>query len=212
MKFNAKVFWKVFLTLSALEMLLFATGCTSAWISAVSALLPSLAAVVNAILSFVMALEGKTVSSSTVAAIQKWQQNIAAELSNLETIIADIKQAATASLVAQFQAGMQAVLSTFSGILSGLDITDTATVSKLTQFVSLGVAAINAILALIPMALQKMQSGASEAELRSYDKVAGAATVNANKVMRETYHSIVTDYTDSTDVNSALATLPQNIQ
>ena len=211
MKFNAPKFWRLFALLTLIELCCFLVGCTSTWLSAVSGLLPSIVAVVNAIVAFVAALQGKTVSSAAYAAIQKWQQNIAQEIANAQSIIAAIQQNASSTLIAQFQAAMQAIEQNFNSILSGIDVTDSATVAKLTQFLSLGIAAVNAVLALIPMMLSKIAANAPLEELKHYDKLGAQTTVNAVKVMKETYTAIVEEPTDSMDVNAALATLPHAI-
>jgi hypothetical protein len=211
MKFNRGLFWRVFATLCIIETCFFLTGCTSAWLTAVSGLLPGILSIVNAIVSFVAALENKTVSSATYATIQKWAQNVQTEIANAQTILASIKQAATSGLLAQFQAAMQAITTSFNSILAGVDITDSSTVAKLTQFLALGVAAVNAVLALIPMAIAKLEAKASDEELKHYDGVAAKATTNAVKLMKETYVAIIDEPTTNADVNAALATLPKTL-
>jgi hypothetical protein len=211
MRFNRTVFWQVFLTLTIIESLLALTGCTSTWITAIGALLPSLAAVVNAIVAFAAALQGKTVSPAFLAAVQKWQQNVATEITNAEAIIAALKQSASASVISQLQVVMQSVLSQFQSILNGLDVTDASTIAKLTQFVGLGIAAVNAILALLPLAMQKLAANPSAEELKHYDKLGASLTTQAENTMKETYVAIITEHTASADVNTALDALPRSI-
>lgn len=215
MKFNAQTFWRVFALLSMLELLLFATGCTSTWITAVSGLLPAISAIVNAVVAFIAQLEGKTVSADVYAAIEKWQANIASELSNVSTILADIQKAATSGLIAQLQGGMQVVLTEFNSILSGLDITDSDTVAKLTQFVSLGIAAVNAVLALIPAitaVMAKVEAGSlPKSVLAKADAIGGSLVKVTLNTVKETYATILSSYTDNAEVNAALDTLPRSI-
>jgi hypothetical protein len=211
MKFNRTIFWRIFTLLTILEACFLLTGCTAAWLSAISALLPTIGAVVNAIVAFVAALEGKTVSASTLAAVQKWETNVTTEINAAEALIAAAKQSAGPSIIAEIQAAMQSILSQFNSILSGVDVTDSSTIAKLTQFVALGVAAINAVLSLIPMALAKIKAAASEDELRQYDKLGANAVKNATKTMRETYVAIRSEHTPSADVNAALDSLPKSI-
>jgi hypothetical protein len=211
MKFNRTIFWRVFTLLTILETCFMLTGCTAAWLGAISALLPTIGAVVNAIVAFVAALSGKTVSASTTAAIQKWAANVSTEISNAETLIAAAKQSAGTSILGEIQAVMESILSQFNSILSGVDVTDSSTIAKLTQFVALGVAAINAVLSLIPMAMEKIDAGASEDELKQYDKLGANAVKNATKTMRETYAAILSEHTPSADVNAALDSLPKSI-
>lgn len=208
---NWKRFIRIFAVLAMAESCLLLAGCTSAWIGAVSGLLPGILGVVDAVVAFVGSLEGKTVSPATYSTIQKWQQNIATEIANAQTIIASIKQQATAGLLTQFQTAMQAVVQQFNSILSGVDVTDSATVAKLTQFLALGVAAVQAVLALVPMAAAKLAAHASDEEMQHYDKLAAKSTENAVKVMKETYADIVSEHTASADVNAALDALPKKL-
>ena len=211
MKFNRNVFWKVFLTLSVLEACLFLTGCTAAWITAVSAMLPSILAVANAIVAFAASLQGKTVSASTYSTLQKWETDLATEIAAVQAIVAQIKASATTTLIGQFQTAMQAVSQQFNSILTGLNVTDSATVAKFTQFLSLGIAAVSAVLALVPMALAKLQAKPSKQELAHYDKLAAKVTKQAETAMKEAYVAIVTEHTANADVNSALDALPRTI-
>jgi hypothetical protein len=211
MKFDRTIFWRVFTLLTILEACFLLTGCTAAWLGAISTLLPTIGAVVNAIVAFVAALEGKTVSASTLAAVQKWETNVMTEINAAEALIAAAKQSAGPSIIAEIQAAMQSILSQFNSILSGVDVTDSSTIAKLTQFVALGVAAINAVLSLIPMALAKIKAGAPEDELRQYDRLGADAVKNATKTMRETYAAIRSEHTPSADVNAALDSLPKSI-
>jgi hypothetical protein len=211
MKFNRSIFFRVFAVLTIFEVCLLLTACTGAWLTTVSGMLPSILAIVNAIVAFAAGLQSKTVSSATYSAIQKWQQNVATEIAAAQAILAAIKQNATAGLIGDFQAAMQAIVAQFNNILSGLDITDTATVAKLTQFLSLGVAAISAVLALIPMALAKVQAKASKEELKHYDALAAKTTTSAINVMKETYVAIIDEHTANADVNASLDALPRTI-
>lgn len=211
MQFDKKVFWRVFALSMIIEACLFLAGCTSAWLTAVSGMLPAIAAVCSAAVAFVSALQGKTVSAAFTAAVKKWQSNIASEISNAQALIASIKQGATTTLISQFQSVMQGVLSEFNSILAGMDITDSATVAKFTQFVGLGIAAINAVLALIPLALTKLQAKAPKDELKHYDALAGKTTQSAVNLMKETYAAILAEPTANPDVNAALDQLPRSI-
>jgi hypothetical protein len=208
LKFN---FQKFCFLMLILNMAIFAGGCTAAWLTAVSGLLPGILAVVNAAVSFIFALEGKTVPAGLTAAFQKWQQNIATEIQNVQALIADFKKSSSTGLLSQIEAVMQGIVSQLTGILSGLGITDNATVSKITQLVGLAVAAAQAIVALIPVAISKMNSGLSRAELEREDRIAANVVETTLKTMKDTYVAIVTEPTTNADVNAALSSLPQSI-
>lgn len=211
--FNTQRFLRTFLLLNILTVFcLYLAGCTSAWLSSVSAMLPAISAVVSAIVSFVSALEGKTVSAQFVAAVQKWQQNIATEIANAQGIITALQQNTSTTLISQFQAVMNAISSEFQSILNAADVTDTATVAKLTQFLGLGIAAINAVLALIPAVLSTLNKPAhTSEELASFDRLGAKATNDGLKTMKETYTAIKDEHTTNADVNAALYALPGQI-
>ena len=207
-----KVNWrKFFTTFAFLQITLFLAGCTAAWLGAVSALLPALEAAVSAVVAFVVALEGKTVPPAVTAAIQKIGSDVGTEIANVQQLIAAFKAQASSGLLAQIQAVFQAIISNLGNILTGLNVTDSSTVAKITSLVGLAVAAAQAIIGLIPMAIQKMDSGAPEAELRHYDAVASVSVNNTHKALQEAYIVTVTTMTENPDVDSALAALPQTL-
>lgn len=209
-----KLNWKRFIGLFLLfNLVLMCTGCTAAWIGAIQALLPALSAAVSAILSFVMALEGKTVPASVSNAIQKVVADIQTELKNVSTLVADV-QVGGAAVISKIQAGMQSVLSNLGSILSGLSISDDSTIRKVTELVGLAVAAVQSILAIIPLALKVAEAPKgqiSNALLESYDHTTANNLKNTHKAMQTTYTAIVTTPTESMDVNTALEALPQQL-
>jgi hypothetical protein len=205
-------FLRIFLIAIVLQACVYLSACTSAWLTSVSAMLPAISAVVSAIAAFVGSLQGKTISANFYAAVQKWQQNISTEIANVQNIIAQLKAQTTPTLISDLQTAMSAISSEFQSILNAADVTDTATVAKLTQFLGLGIAAINAVLALIPSVLSALNKPQpSQKELAQYDKLGAHATTAALKTMQETYAVILTEHTDNADVNAALDALPRSI-
>jgi hypothetical protein len=220
MKVNWRKFWIV---LGLLEVVVLLMGCSASWLGAVSALLPALEAAVNAAIAFVVALEGKTVPASLTAAVEKIGSDIASQIANVQALLADFKNAAVAtqnSLLGQIEALFQGILTNLQSILAGFNITDTATVSKLTQLVGLAVAAAQAIIAFIPLVQTKLaqlaaQPGITREQqdeaLRAEDKFATKQINSIHNGLKEGYVDIVTGVTTSTDVNTALAALPQQL-
>lgn len=207
-----KVNWRRFLLcFVVLESIVFVGGCTAAWLSAVSALLPALDIAVGAALSFVLALEGKTVPAAVSAAVQKVFSDVTAQVANVKTLIADYQGAASTGLLSQIQAVFQGIVSNLNNILSAFSVTDSATVTKFTQLVTLCVSAVTAILGVIPIVNAKLASGAPAQQLEAEDKEAAVHIKTAEKMYKEAYHVIVTTPTDDADVNAALAALPQNV-
>jgi hypothetical protein len=186
-------------------------GCSAAWLGAVSALLPALEAAVSAAISFIVALEGKTVPPSVSAAIQKIGTDIATQITNVQALIASYQNAASTGLLSQIQAVFQGILTNLSSILSGFNVTDASTIAKLTQLVGLAVAAVQAILGLIPLVQARLAAGATKAELEADDKFAAGQVKSFEKGLKEGYVSIVTTHTPNTDVNVALDTLPRSL-
>ena len=211
MKINKKRFLRTFIVLFLLfNVGLIMGGCTAAWIGAINALLPALSAAVSAILSFVFSLEGKTVPASVTASIQKIVTDIQTQLSNLQTLISQVQSGGT-TVLGQIEAGFNGVLADLSSILSGLNITDSSTLQKITELVGLAVAAVQAILAIIPIALKKVVESPSNEQLEALDKATATNLKGTHKAMQQAYHAVVTTPTVSLDVNTALEALPQSL-
>lgn len=210
MKMNVN--WKRFLlAFTVLQVMVLCAGCTAAWLGAVSGMLPALETVASAIISFVMALEGKTVPASVSQAIQKIGGDISQEIAQVQQLIAEYKSAASTGLLSQIQAVLQGIVTNLSQILSAANVSDQATVSKLTQMVGLAVAAAQAIIGLIPIVIAKLDSGASASQLEAEDREAAVHVENADKSLKEAYKVIVTTPTTNAEVNAALEQLPQSL-
>lgn len=207
MKVNFRRFAALFVLFNLVLLL---SGCSASWIGAVNALLPALQAGVSAILAFVMSLQGKTVPASTTAAIQKIVNDVQTELQNVGTLISQV-QAGGTTVIAQIGTVLNGVLSNLGSILSGLSISDSSTIQKITELVGLAVAAVQAILAIVPLAQQKLAESPSEAHLEAFDKATTANIKNQHKALQEGYHVVVTTPTDNMDVNTALSSLPQTL-
>lgn len=208
MKTNWRKFWTVF---GLLQVALFLVGCSAAWLGAVSALLPALETVVSAAIAFVLALEGKTVPANVSAAVQKIGDAIKAQIANVQTLIADYKNAASTGLLSQIQAVFQGIVDNLGSILTSFQVTDASTVGKLTQLVGLAIAAAQAIVALIPMVVSKMASGASTAELQADDKLAATSVTHFESGLKAGYVHVISEQTVNADVNAALASLPRSL-
>jgi hypothetical protein len=206
MKLNWKRFGTTFLLLNLLFLL---NGCSANWVGAIQGLMPAISAAISALFSFISALEGKTIPASVQETVQKIEAAITASLQNVQTILATIKQNASASVLAQIEGAFQAIVTNLNSILSGLNVTDPSTVGKVTNLVELAVAAVEAVLALLPLA---SKSGAlNDIELEHADKAATVSIKNTHKVLQHTYHNVVSTDTESAEVNEALAALPQQL-
>jgi hypothetical protein len=199
------------LIFAVLTIATYAAGCTAAWISTLSALVPAIATLVEAIAAFVAGLEGKTVSASFTATVNKVVADIQGELTNLQTLIASAKQAVTTSVVSAIQAVLQGIVANLQSILQDSSVTDPATVSKWTTLIGLGISAITAALGLIPAALAKLAANLPQADLEQDDAMAAKTTGNIHKNMQEGYALTVTSPSGSSVVDGVLATLPQEL-
>jgi len=205
LKLNWKKFALVFLLCNAV---LFISGCGS-WVGAIQALMPAISAAISAIFSFIAALEGKTIPASVQAFVQKLEADITTELQNVATILSTISTNASATVLQQVEAVFQAIVANLGSILSGLNVSDSSTIAKITSLVGLAVAAVEAVLGLIPLAMKA--EALSIAEKLHADKAATTSIKNTHKVLQQTYHEVVTSPTDSVEVNTALAALPQTL-
>jgi len=208
LKFNFSTFLFTFLVL---QLVVLASGCSAAWLGAVSALMPALETAVSAAIAFVMALEGKTVPASVSAAIQKIGQDISAQIANVQQLITVYQGAASTGTLSQIQAVFQAIVANLGNILTAFQVSDSTTMSKLTQLVGLCVAAAQAILALIPLVATKLASGASKSELEADDKLAASSVKNVESGLKQAYVQVISEETPSADVNAALLTLPRTL-
>lgn len=207
MKLNVRKFITLFLFLETCILL---TGCSAAWLGAVSAMLPALETAVVACISFVAALEGKTVSADVAAKIKQIGSDIQAEIANVQQLIAQFQANADSGILAQINAVFSGITTNLGNILSAANVTDSSTIAKITSLVGLAIAAVQAITGLIPVATQKLKS-ASKSELAHYDKVAAVSVDNAHNGLKEAYKIVRDTPTENADVNAALATLPAQL-
>jgi hypothetical protein len=206
-----RINWKRFATVFFLFNVIFLfSGCSASWIGAVQALMPAISAAISAVFAFISALTGKTIPASVTAAIQKVQADISATLTNVQTLLAEVAQNASQTVLSQIESAFQSVVSNLSSILSGLSITDPATQSKLQSLISLAVAAVEAVLAIIPLA-SKAVGEKDEAHLLAADKAVTSSIKNTHKVLKADYHTTVTTLTGEADVDVALAGLEQTL-
>jgi hypothetical protein len=207
-----KVNWKRFLLVFAiLQLALFGAGCTASWITAANALVAPLSAAISALFSFIAALENKTVPASVNTAIQKIGADVQVQLANLKTLLSTAASNASAGILSEIQAVINGIVSNLNSILTGFSITDSATIAKITQFVGLGVTALQAILALVPLFGSELAGKLSPLAAELADKHAAAALNVASTTLQETYAAIVAEYTTEAAVNAALDTLPRKL-
>ena len=179
------------------------TGCTSTWITAVGAALPTLSALVTAIATFIAALAGKTVAQNDSDAIAKITADVQAQITNVQAIIAAYKATPNPTLLGEISAVLNAILANLASILTGFSIVDSSTVARLAQLVGLGVAAVLAILALVPLLVPGPGVGGIPELSEAQKKTLGLH----QSAFKATYNTIRTAPSGSVEVDAALATL-----
>lgn len=179
------------------------TGCTSTWITAVGAALPTLSALVTAIATFIAALAGKTVAQNVSDAIAKITADVQAQITNVQAIIAAYKATPNPTLLGEISAVLNAILANLASILTGFSIVDSSTVARLAQLVGLGVAAVQAILALVPLLVPGPGVGGIPELSEAQKKTLGLH----QSAFKATYNTIRTAPSGSVEVDAALATL-----
>ena len=205
-----RVNWKKFAGLFAMFMVVLAlSGCAASWIGAIQALMPAISAAISAIFALIGALEGKTIPASVQAFVAKLEADVSTELSNVSNILATINANPTSTVLQQIEAVFNTIITNISSILGGLNVTDSSTIAKITNLVGLAVAAVEAVLALLPLAAKA--ESLSEAEQVHADKAVATSITNTHKVLQSTYHVVVTTPSENVDVNLALAALPQTL-
>jgi hypothetical protein len=202
--------WKRFAALFVLFNFVFLlSGCSASWVGAIQALMPAISAAVSALFAFIGALTGKTIPPSVTAFVQKVEADVSTELTNVSNILSTITANASQTVLQQIEAVFNSIVSNLNSILAGLNVTDTSTIGKITNLVGLAIAAIEAVLTLLPLAMKA--ESLSEAEQVHADKAATTSIKNTHKVLQSTYHIVVTTPTENVDVNTALAALPQTL-
>jgi hypothetical protein len=176
--------------------LLLLCGCSATWVGALAAGLPTLLGMVTGIAAFIAALIGKTIPADVSTEMQTITGDVDTELQNAESLISQYQSAPGTNLIAQIQAILTGVIAKLGSILSGFNITDPETLSKLTVMIGLAVEAAQALLALIPLltAAALQPSGPALAALRSY-----------HSNLKKAWNNIVSAKTGNPDVDAALA-------
>jgi len=200
-----KVNWRRFAGLFVLfTLVLLCTGCTASWIGIAQSLIPAIASALSGLISFILSLEGKTVPASVSAAIQKIVTDIQTELGNVQTLINNVTAGGT-TVLGQIDAALNSIMANLKSILAGLSISDSSTLQKITEWVGLAITAVEAILAIVPLAQKELAVEHSQKELAAFDHKLSASLKNTHKTMQSQYQEIVSTMTGEADVDAALA-------
>jgi uncharacterized membrane protein len=208
-----KKFNTICLLASILFLVLFNAGCTAAWLSGISALLPSILALATAVFDFLKALKSGLVPANALARVQEIVGDIGTEINNAQEAIAAYTQATVTDVIGKLNVVFQNILTNLQSILGGLNITDSATLAKVTSLIGLAVAAAQAVLGMIPIVNSVVANASkySEHDLKALDAQASDHFKNFHKGIRDAYHDWVTTPTLSPDVNIVLEGMPKQL-
>ena len=193
---------------------MFLTGCTAAWVSSVtSALLPAAKAAIMAIATFATALKGKTLSEAFVNAVNKVASDASTTIANVMSLVQEWVTDPSTTTLGKINDLLNALVTNLGGIMSGVSISDPATSGKLTLLISLAVAALQAVLGVIPViqAATPALATMSEEQKLSLANRTKKRLQAAHQELVEEYAAIRTETTANADVNAALAALPAQL-
>jgi hypothetical protein len=129
------------------------SGCTLAWTTEISNLIPLLGAAATAIVAVLVAL-GKKVSPTTLDAFTKWEADAQAALVTINNLVAQYKTAEAAAqpgLITEIETAANTIAGGLTQILPELQITDPATQAVIIAVVKAFNAAMQGVLNLIPV-------------------------------------------------------------
>jgi hypothetical protein len=209
MRFNIRKFLWVFL---CLELCLLCSGCTSAWIKATNSALFGLDSLIAAILAFVGALEGRTISKELADKIRVWTSNVQTSIANVRDRMAAFAKDKSTLVLGQVRAVIEVLIAQLNSILVAITaITDAATFSKLKELVSLAIGTAQAILAMLPSVAAAIDAKVPRDILEKEDENAGALVDKSLIELEEDYEAIIKDKTTNPTVNHALDEMPRSL-
>lgn len=218
--FDTRKFVRSFCIVYGLILVATVLGGCGSWVSAASSLWPAIEAAVTAAFAFITSV--KTLPASVLATVQKIEADVQTALQNASALLTELASNTTATTIQKFQEVLQFILQNFNSILIAINVSDPATVSTATKLVGLAVAAIEAVLAIIPLLMPKLKAleageKVSDAELKAADQHATSSIKNIHKVLKSDYHTVVTcadlpnHTTGNPVVDEALWALPQTL-
>ena len=141
-----------------LAVTMFATACSTSWVSSAIAITNALLPVAVNVIQLVTAMQGSGASTTDVALAQKWATAVSADLTVVQTLLNQYNTAAAADkpgFLNKLQDALQVVSSDLGTLLPALHISNPQTQAKVTAMVGLVVAEVSAIAALVNAAQRK---------------------------------------------------------
>ena len=141
-----------------LALTMFATACSTSWVSQAIAITNALLPVAVNVIQLVTAMQGSGASSTDLALAQKWATAVSADLTIVQTLLNQYNTAATADkpgFLTKLNDALQVVSADLGTLLPALHITNPQTQAKVTAMVGLVVAEVSAIVTLVRAAQGK---------------------------------------------------------
>ena len=141
-----------------LAVTMFATACSTSWVSSAIAITNALLPVAVNVIQLVTAMQGSGANSTDVALAQKWATAVSADLTVVQTLLNQYNTAVAADKLGflnKLQDALQVVSSDLGTLLPALHISNPQTQAKVTAMVGLVVAEVSAIAALVNAAQGK---------------------------------------------------------
>jgi len=141
-----------------LAVTMFATACSTSWVSEAIAITNALLPVAVNVIQLVTAMQGSGTSSTDLALAQKWATTISADLTLVQTLLNQYNTAAAADkpgFLNRLNDALQVVSSDLGTLLPALHIANPQTQAKVSAIVGLVVAEVQSIEALVAAAQGK---------------------------------------------------------
>src|SRR5882724_5318618 len=137
---------------SILAVAMFATACSTSWVTEAIAITNAILPVAVNIIQLVTALQGTVAASDDTTLAQKWANTVTADLTTLQTLLNQYSAAdagAKPGILGRIQTAIQATQNDLGTLLPALHIANPKTVAKLTAIVGLISAELQSIEALV---------------------------------------------------------------
>ena len=139
---------------AVLSMTMIASGCSTNWIGESEEIVAALIPAATNIVTLAAVMEGKTVSTADVQAIQNAGTQAGADLQLVQSLVAAYEKAdATAQpgILNQIETAITTVQNNLQELLPALHITDAATQAKITAVVGLVLSEVQSLAAILPI-------------------------------------------------------------
>jgi len=137
---------------SILAVAMFATACSTSWVTEAIAITNAILPVAVNIIQLVTALQGTAAASNDTTLAQKWANTVTADLTTLQTLLNQYNAAAAGAKpgkLGRIETAIQATQNDLGTLLPALHIANPQTVAKITAIVGLISAELQSIEALV---------------------------------------------------------------